>query len=66
MTTTYTAPGVVTVTAPGAYLMSEIRDEAALRFAEELARPVDWPTLADVTETPAGDFIATYVLEGVR
>ena len=64
MTTTY-APGAVTVTAPGTYLMSELRDEAAQRFAEELERPVGWPTLADVTETPAGHFLATYVLAGV-
>jgi len=63
MTTTY-APGVVTVTAPGHYRLSELRDEAALRFAEELQRPVDWPTLAGTGETVDGMHRATYVLEG--
>jgi hypothetical protein len=64
VSTTY-RPGVVEVTAPGVYRLSELRDEAAQRFADELERPVDWPTLVGTRETGPDAFVASFALEAV-
>jgi hypothetical protein len=64
MTVTHTDDGtVVTVTAPGGYTLTELRDAAALRFAELRETAVDWPTLVGTRETGPDAFIASYALE---
>ena len=65
MNTVYNPDGTVTVHSPGDYSLSEIRSEAALRFAHEHGTAVDWPALVRTTELGADAFAATYALAGV-
>lgn len=65
MTTVYNPDGTVTVHAGGNYRLSDLRSEAALRFAHEHGKAVDWPALVRTTELGRDNFAATFVLGGV-
>lgn len=61
MSTAYNGQ-VVTVTAQGHYRMSELRDAAAQRFADELETAVDWPTLVGQRQVGPDTYAASFTL----